>query len=153
MKAIFAISMLIFCSFSAHASDSDPLHSEVQQIEMLLNEFLSGIERQDRSRIVSMFLDESAPFVSFVPDKSEPRIQASTVGQFADLVLSKEQQPREVFRNLDINIYETTATAVFDYTFLLDDAPLNFGHEIWTLVKGARGWKAISVVWSTNFPN
>lgn len=129
------------------------LNSDQAEIYGLLDRFMHGITDQSRDDILAPFLDESAPFASIIPKPDSNFTHISTVSEFADLVLSQTSKPAENFSDVDISIKETTAVASFRYDFTLDGVIKNYGHELWTLIKTDQGWRAVSVVWSTNVPD
>jgi hypothetical protein len=145
--------LIITCFFLAFSSFAQNLtgQQDKQEIKDLIDKFSEGIKQQDKAKITSMFLYAEAPFVSILPLEDGQKTDQSTVDRFAELVISQQQNPSEEYANLKIDIVDTTAVAKFDYDFRLDNKILNYGHEVWTLVKTSQGWKVVSVIWSTSF--
>ena len=164
------VSALLLLSFGfqpALAVQNDP--KDVAAINEVVEAFRTSIIKKDKATFVSLFYSENPEHVTwqFVDDdirvtrfrKFAPEgrkaltVPHSNYLTFIDEITKAGAKPsEEPFRDIIIDTDGEVASVNFNYSFLLDGEEMNWGREMWHLVRTEEGWKIISVIFSQRDP-
>lgn len=167
-KLAFAALLLLPCSLQpALAAQNDP--KDVAAIGEVVEAFRSSIINKDKATFVGLFYADNpdhmtwqfvdddirvARFGKFAPEARKAlRVPDSNYSTFIDGITKAGAEPsEEIFRDVVIDTDGEIASVNFDYSFLLDGKEMNWGREMWHLVRTEEGWKIISVIFSQRDP-
>ena len=65
-----------------------------------------------------------------------------------DAAVATKEPREETFSNVRVETDGEIASVSFDYTFLANGKKINWGKEMWQLVRTEKGWKIFSVVYT-----
>lgn len=152
MKKHLIILLLLFCGFGFAQNKSDK-----EQIQQVMKDFFAGIKEKDSAKFYSVFHDVPVTWVGVYKDKSYEKIQhqnhkmkpyfSDSYGEFFKSI-SGEKPVEEKYDNVKIIEDGNVASVNFDYSFWYNNKMLNWGKEIWTMVKVYGNWKITSVIFS-----
>jgi hypothetical protein len=133
-------------------------------IRQVVEAFRTSIIRKDKATYMDLFFSDKPEDIGwqFVSEdtrlvhirKTKPdaikarQIPGNTFVALIDGVVATPEPREETFSNIQVETDGEIATVTFDYTFLANHKPTNWGKEMWQLVRTERGWKIYSVVWS-----
>lgn len=150
------------CQAAEGAHTGPPEH--VAAIQAVVEQFRTSLIRKDKASYMSLFFSEKPEDIGwqFVsedtrlehirktkPDAIKAR-QISTnnfVGLIDSAVATKESR-EETFSNVRIETDGEIASVSFDYAFLANGKKMNWGKEMWQMVRTEQGWKIFSVVYT-----
>ena len=131
--------------------------SNKEQIQQVMKDFFAGIKEKDSAKFYSTFHDVPVTWVGVYKDKSYEKIQhqnhkmkpyfSDSYGEFFKSISGKKTV-EEKYDNVKIIEDGNVASINFDYSFWYDNKMLNWGKEIWTMVKVYGNWKITSVIFS-----
>lgn len=143
---------LVFSNFSFAQKKSDK-----EQIKQMMTDFLSCIKTKDSVKFYSLFHEDPVVWVGTYKDRSfqkilkknpkEKQVSSDSYKEFMRMVC-KNSDMEEKYDNVKIIEDGNIASANFDYSFWFKGKMLNWGKEIWTLVKSDGKWKITSVIFS-----
>ncbi|WP_417459562.1 YybH family protein [Kordiimonas sp.] len=130
-------------------------------IEKVISDFQRAIRDKDKELLKSLFMHEDILFISpptqdvidMVRERdadfmrSHPSQQANITLGF---MITEDQDNEERFYNVEIKQDGTFALVHFDYDFVTDGTPTNYGFEVWNMFKIDGDWRIASVTWSYN---
>jgi len=148
MKKFFVL--FLFYSSFAFAQTKDEI-----AIRTMMDDFMNCIKTRDEAKFVSLFQDPviwtgvytDRTFKKVVTEYPDEKIYF-TDNYKAFIKSFKDNKSEEKFDNVKIIQDGSIASANFDYSFWHDDKMLNWGKEIWTLMKTDGKWKITSVSFS-----
>lgn len=148
MKKLFAL--FLFCSSFAFAQTKDET-----DIRKIMDDFMNCIKSRDEVKFVSLF-HEPVLWTGVYTDRTYKKVVADYPNEksyFTDdykafIKSFKDNKSEEKFDNVEIIEDGSIASANFDYSFWHDGKMLNWGKEIWTLIKTDSKWKITSVSFS-----
>ncbi len=167
-KLAFACLLLLSASLQpALAAHNDP--KDVAAIREVVEAFRTSIIKKDKATFVGLFYSDKpehmtwqfvdddirvARFKEFAPEARKAlRVPDSNYLNFIDGITQDGAKPsEEPFRDVIIDTDGEIASVNFDYSFLLDGEEMNWGREMWHLVRTEEGWKIISVIFSQRDP-
>lgn len=142
---------LFFSSFTFAQNKTDK-----EQIQEVMREFFTAIKEKDSSKFYSLF-HENVNWIGTYKDKSFDKILHQNhkmkpyfSGNFREFFksISGTKPVEEKYDNVKIVEDGNIASTNFDYSFWYDNKMLNWGKEIWTLIKVYGTWKITSVNFS-----
>lgn len=148
-------SVLFFLLFSSFCFSQN--HSNKEQIKQVMTEFLNCIKTKDSTKFYSLFHEDPVVWVGATKDRSYQKILLKNPNEkqvFSDSykkfmrMVCKSSDMEERYDNVKIIEDGNIASANFDYSFWLKGKMLNWGKEIWTLIKSDGKWKITSVSFS-----
>lgn len=131
--------------------------NDKQQIEQLLQLFMTSIEKKDTSTLFSLFVDVPVSWVAvWKPEtfkqlqKTKPNEPVVEYRNYKTWVagLMRDRLYQEKFTNPVISEDGTIGAVTFDYSFWANNQKGNWGKESWGLVKVNGQWKIASVLFS-----
>lgn len=148
---ILVLLFLVFSSFSFAQTQSNK-----EQIQQVMKDFFSAIKEKDSAKFYPLFFD-NVTWVGTYKDKSfekiehnnhkaKPFFSDSHIAFFRSI--SGEKPVEEKYDNVKIIEDGNVASVNFDYSFWYNYKMLNWGKEIWTLVKIYGNWRITSVNFS-----
>lgn len=148
---------VLILSFSpAIASTAD----DTVDVDHLIVAYHQAVVSHDASRLAALFLPAGTAWFSVLSDDGLKRARAKSpdatklkpgsVESFVKLVATSKSRLDPRHTNLQVRSDGTIATATFDFDFFIDGKDQNKGSESWQLVKGADGWRIVSIVYSSN---
>jgi len=144
-----------------------PVHaaSDNPEIRAVIESFRTSIIQKDRERFLGLFVQADVPWQSVVDDKSLAQIklkrpeamkarfkQENNPVAFIDGIVKSSNASEETFSNVKIDSDGEVAAVSFDYSFLLNGRPTNWGKECWLMVRTEQGWKITTVAYSVTLP-
>lgn len=151
MKKLVLLLIFIF-NFSFAQNNSDK-----EQIQHVMKDFLNCIKTKDSVKFYSLFYEEPVVWVGTIKNKSyqkillknpkEKQVFSDSYKEFMKMV-GKSSDMEEKYDNVEIIEDGNIASVNFDYSFWFKGKMLNWGKEIWTLVKSDGKWKITSVSFS-----
>ena len=157
---------LAMCSL-ALALPVAPVHAAVAdpEIQAVIESFRTSIIQRDRERFLSLFVQADVPWQSVVDDQSLAQIklkrpeaikarfkQENNPVAFIDGIVKSKNTSEETFSNVKIDSDGEVAAVSFDYQFLSNGRPTNWGKECWLMVRTEQGWKITTVAYSVTLP-
>lgn len=167
-KLAFAALLLLSSSLqSALAAHNVP--EDVPAVREVVEAFRTSITNKDKATFVGLFYSDKpehvtwqfvdddirvARFKEFAPEARKAlRVPESNYLTFIDGITKAGAKPsEETFRDIIVDTDGEIASVNFDYSFLLDGKEMNWGREMWHLVRTEDGWKIISVIFSQRDP-
>ena len=163
---IATLSLSLNQQFARAASNDD---KDVAAIREVVEAFRISIIKKDKATFVNLFYSDNpdhmawqfvdddirvARFSKFAPEARKAlRVPDSNYLTFIDGIIKNSTEPsEEIFRNVIIDTDGEIASVNFDYSFLSDGKEMNWGREMWHLVRTEEGWKIISVIFSQRDP-
>ena len=169
VRAIPCLLTLLICHSNSYAAERISRHEsnpeDIQAITQITKDFQQAIINKDVKLLSGLMLNSKIPFespsspemVKMVRDKFDVNFDGTnsdSYGSFAQYLKSEKAKLSENFQNINITQDGHIAWVMFDYEFLKDNIPQNYGIETWQMLKTAEGkWKITSVIWSTHLPN
>lgn len=155
-RSFAAITLALALPFlPAHAAEGDP------GIFAVIESFRSSIIEKDRERFLDLFVQQDVPWQSVVDDQSLARIQVqrpeaikarfkkeNNPVAFIDGIVASKNRSEETFSNIKIDSDGEVAAVTFDYSFLSNGKPTNWGKECWLMVRTEAGWRITTVAYS-----
>lgn len=143
----------------AHAAADNP------EIRAVIESFRTSIIEKDRERFLGLFVNADVPWQSVVDDKSLAQIkikrpeaikarfkQENNPVAFIDGIVKSKNASEETFSKIRIDSDGEVAAVSFDYSFLSNGQPTNWGKECWLMVRTEQGWKITTVAYSVTLP-
>ena len=137
---------------------------DIAAIEQVVEAFRTSIIRKDKPTYMGLFFSDKPEQIGwqFVSEdtrlahirKGKPdaikarRIPANNFVSLIDAAVATPEPREETFDNVRIDTDGEIASVSFDYTFLANGKPSNWGREMWQLVRTEQGWKIYSVVYT-----
>jgi hypothetical protein len=123
-------------------------------IRAVIESFRTSIIQRDRERFLALFVQQDTPWQSVVDDKSLAQIkvqrpeaikarfkQENNPVAFIDGIVKSGNTSEETFSNIRIDSDGEVAAVSFDYAFLSNGQPTNWGKECWLMVRTEAGGK------------
>ncbi|MGZ5196206.1 MAG: YybH family protein [Ramlibacter sp.] len=138
---------------------------DTRAIEKVIADFQLAIKTKDVKLLSSLMVSENPLWASPPPPEQmrELRqklgpdfngIRANAFSGFCRFIAESKVPLEERFYNVRITQDENVAWVMFDYEFVEDNRPNNYGVETWQMMKSADGaWKIASVFWSVHLLN
>ncbi len=130
-------------------------------IRAVIESFRTSIIEKDRERFLDLFVQRDVPWQSVLDDESLARIQVqrpeaikarfkqeNNPVAFIDGIVASKNRSEETFSNIRIDSDGEVAAVTFDYSFVLNGKPTNWGKEAWLMVRTEAGWKITTVAYS-----
>lgn len=133
--------------------------TDKQEIEQLLQVFMSAIEKKDSSTLFSLFAPIPISWVAVWKPDTFRELQKSKPGEnlyeYRDyktwvVGLMKDRLYQEKFANPVITEDGAVGSVTFDYSFWSNHEKKNHGKESWGLIKVNGKWKIVSVLFSVD---
>jgi hypothetical protein len=134
--------------------------SDEAAIRLVLGRFGAAIISRNRGAFADLALSDTISFASAVDSAVLARIRGRRPGAtryeigswlaFVDFIAASPVALEERFSNIVVRNDGTVASLWFDYAFVEHGAVSNQGHETWSLLNTAGGWKIASVTWSVS---
>jgi hypothetical protein len=139
------------------------VEKDIAELEFITSEFMRCIKEKDKDAFLSLFYNDSTPWLGKFEPKSEQITRDNNPDainpkgifdiskfEFIDMMVGAPATVaiEEKFSNLQIDTDGWIASVNFDYEMFMDDKMTNSGREFWHLVKTNDGWKISSVVYS-----
>lgn len=151
MKKYVLIFLLLFSGFVFSQKKSNK-----EQIQQVMKDFFASIKEKDSAKFYPLFFD-NVVWVGTYKEKSFEKIEHKSHKAkpfFSDSYqeffksISGKKPVEEKYDNVKIIEDGNVASVNFDYSFWYDNKMLNWGKEIWTLVKIYDKWRITSVIFS-----
>lgn len=153
-KSSFVFNVFALAATPAFAADPQ---ADVRQI---VETFRAAIVAKDGATLRGLFMpghdswfsvDSEAEYGRRLrKDPAASRVHPGTSARFADSIGGDRGRVEETFSNVKILADDAIASVHFDYVFLADGKPTNYGQEAWQLVRTPDGWKIVSLVYSVD---
>ncbi|TWI85778.1 CubicO group peptidase (beta-lactamase class C family) [Lacibacter cauensis] len=134
--------------------------TDKEQIEQLLQLFMTSIEKKDTSTLFSLFVDVPISWVAvWKPETfkelkktkpNEPLVESRNYKTWVT-GLMRDRLYQEKFTNPVISEDGSIGAVTFDYSFWVNDKKGNWGKESWGLIKVNDQWKIASVLFSVEY--
>jgi hypothetical protein len=157
MKKLTAV--LIFTLFSNAILAQEVKLDDKIEIQKVLNTFMECLVKKDSLKFNSLFHKEPVAWVGVMQQKSfENQLKrdsksednfSSTYKKFYQSFYNKDVE--ENFFNVIISTDGYIASVIFDYNFFYKKTKLNWGKEIWAMIKTNGEWKIASVLFSIEY--
>jgi hypothetical protein len=162
--------LVVFIASLSRLAAADPIASRRQTsvddqraIEKVVRDFQLALKSKNTRLLSSLMLSSSILFVSpFPPDRTEEAratVDVNFTGLppggfygFAEFIKGSKVPIEERFYNVSITQDAHLAVVTFDFEFVEGGSVRNHGLEVWQLLKTDRGWKIMSVVWTSKGP-
>jgi ketosteroid isomerase-like protein len=137
---------------------------DTQAINKVIEDFQVALKTKNTRLLSTLVLNSNILFdapgspkdVAFAHEKYDTTydgLRAGGYNDFARFIGSAKESTEEKFYNVKITQDGNVAWVMFDYEFLLDGKPQNYGVEMWQMMKVADDkWKIASVMWTMNRP-
>ena len=138
--------------------------TDVAAIQQVVESFRTSIIRKDKPTYMGLFFSDRPEAIGwqFVsedtrlahirktkPDAIKARsIPGNNFISLIDAAVATPEPREETFDDVRIDTDGEIASVSFDYTFLANGKPTNWGREMWQLVRTEQGWKIFSVVYT-----
>ncbi len=153
-----AAGVLILTSSSALASTAD----DTIDVDHLIAAYHQAVVTHDASRLAALFAPQGTAWFSVLSDDGLKRARAKSpeatkvkpgsVESFVTMVATSKSRLDPRHSHLQIRSDGAIATVTFDFSFLIDGKEQNRGSESWQMIKGADGWRIVSIIYSSNPP-
>jgi hypothetical protein len=140
---------------------------DIAAIGRVVESFRTSIIRKDKPTYMGLFFSDKPGDIGwqFVsedtrlahirqgkPDAIKARnIPANHFISLIDAVVATPEPREETISNVRIDTDGEIASVSFDYRFLANGKPTNWGREMWQLVRTEQGWKIFSVVYTIGY--
>lgn len=131
-------------------------------VDHLIAAYHQAVVDHDGSRLAALFMPEGMAWFSAFTDAGLARarerdpnvskVRPGGVRAFVDLVTNSKDSLDPQHSDLRIMTDGTVATVTFGFRFLINGTMQNSGIESWQLVKGAEGWRIVSIIYSSTPP-
>ncbi len=133
---------------------------DMAAIKKVVEEFKAAIKARDTRALSALLLHGDILFASPASPEAVRRARANVnvhsdgmpaggFDSFARFLTSAKGPVEERFFNVKIIQDGHLAWVMFDYDFLVNEKPVNYGVESWQMIKNAEGeWKIVTVLWS-----
>lgn len=137
---------------------------DVVAIRQVVDSFRTSLINKDKAVYMSLFFSEKPDDIGwqFVSEdtrlehirKTKPdaikarKIPRNNFVSLIDAAVATKESREETFSNIKIDTDGEIASVSFDYTFLADGKKMNWGKEMWQLVRTEKGWKIFSVIYT-----
>ena len=144
----------------AHTGPSE----HVAAIQGVVEQFRTSLIRKDKASYMSLFFSEKPEDIGwqFVSEdtrlehirKTKPdaikarQIPTNNFVGLIDSAVAAKESREETFSNVRIETDGEIASVSFDYAFLANGKKMNWGKEMWQMVRTEQGWKIFSVVYT-----
>lgn len=143
------ILLLLSCNFIFGQTKNE------KDIRQVMTDFMNCIKTRDEAKFVSLF-QEPVLWTGVYTERTYKKVLEKDSNEksfFTDnykafIKSFKDNKSEERFDNVKIIEDGSIASANFDYSFWYDGKMLNWGKEIWTLMKINGLWKITSVSFS-----
>lgn len=138
-----------------------PHHAAIRQV---VSDFQSALLQKDKARYLGLFFSDQAGEVGWQHVSEDRRLAHIRLAQpgaikarrlpgnhfraLIDEAVGTPEPREERFSDAKIDTDGDVAAVSFDYAFLANGQPTNWGRELWQLVRTESGWKIFSVVYS-----
>lgn len=128
-----------------------------EQIQLVMKNFLDTIKEQDSVKFNALFHENPVVWIGIYKEKSYQKIIEKTPKEklyfsenYRNFIkgISGSKPVEEKYDNVKIIEDGSIASVNFDYSFWFNHKMLNWGKEIWTLVKINGVWKITTVLFS-----
>jgi ketosteroid isomerase-like protein len=123
--------------------------ADIKAIEKVTVDFRTALKARNVKQLSSLLLNDRILFAS---PSSADSVPVTGARDFLDFVATAKVPIEERYYNVKIVQDGNLAWVTFDFDFLENGKIVNYGVEVWQMIKGADGWKILSVVWSSNGP-
>lgn len=160
--------MLLACAaalMSPQNAETRSAYTEVQaeqDLRATIAAFGEAIVRKDTAQFMALFADgpviwrgvdsDTLLAKNGHPDTKAVFEPARTPRSFIEGIARRSQTVEETFSNIRIDHDEDVAAITFDFTYRVGGRSINEGKESWHLVRTARGWRIVSVIYSNHDP-
>lgn len=131
-------------------------------VRRLMEAYHRAVVSHDGARLQALFVPQGSAWFKVLSDEAYARMSAKTPGvakalpgdvqSFAAYVSTTRSSLDPQHGHVRIQSDGTIASVYFDFRFLVDGKEENRGSESWQLVKGADGWRIVSIVYSSTPP-
>ncbi|MBA0436623.1 nuclear transport factor 2 family protein [Stenotrophomonas maltophilia] len=138
--------------------------ADIKAIEQVVESFRTSLINKDKPTYMGLFFSDKAEDIGWQyvsedvrlqdirkakPDAIKARkIPANNFIALIDGVVASPKPREEKFFNTKIDTDGDVASVSFDYSFQDDGAKINWGKEMWQLIRTEDGWKIFSVIYS-----
>lgn len=153
---------LVGCQTTQVLSSAKP--EDVTAIKQVVESFRTSLINKDKATYMSLFFSDEPEAIGwqFVSEdtrlehirKTKPdaikarQIPSNNFISLIDGAIATKEPREETFSNVSIDTDGEIASVSFDYTFLANGKKINWGKEMWQLVRTEKGWKIFSVVYT-----
>lgn len=167
MPKLRAIALALSLSLALCQTAAAKPHGSAEDeaaIRQVVERFMSSLKHKDKAAYMSLFFSDKPEDITwqFVSEdtrlehirKTKPdaikarQIPANNFVALIDGAVASPHPQEERFSNVRIDTDGEIASVSFDYVFLSKGEKLNWGKEMWQLVRTEQGWKIISVVYT-----
>ena len=162
-QTLFLTAFLAFTCPTASAQ-SHAKSEDVAAIEQVVESFRTSIINKDKATYMSLFFSDKPEDIGwqFVSEdtrlehirKTKPdaikarQIPSNNFVSLIDAAVAAKEPREETISNVKIETDGEIASVSFDYTYLANEKKVNWGKEMWQLVRTENGWKIFSVVYT-----
>jgi hypothetical protein len=136
----------------------------VVAIQRVVEAFRTSLIHKDKATYMSLFFSDKPEDIGwqFVSEdtrlvhirKTKPdaikarQIPSNNFIGLIDAAVATPEPREETFSDVSIDTDGEIASVAFEYTFLANGKKVNWGREMWQLVRTEQGWKIFSVVYT-----
>ena len=159
---LYALAAALASPCSAESPQSYTISQAEQDLRSTIHTFGDAIIRKDTSMFLSLFADGPVTWQRVNSDGRLAKLDgtatkagfdpANTPRTFIERIAQSPHRHEETFHNIRIEHDQDVAAITFDFTYRVNGRSINAGKESWHLVRTARGWRIVSVIYSNNNP-
>ncbi|MET3667660.1 hypothetical protein [Caulobacter sp. 1776] len=146
----------------APASARASVESDTRTVDTLVAAYHEAVVSHDGARLLQLFAPTGTAWYSALSDEALTRarrakpdvakLRPGSAQAFAAMVSNSKASLDPRHGDMKILSDGTIATLYFDFSFLIDGQEQNRGSESWQLVRGAEGWRIVSIIYSSDPP-
>ncbi len=136
--------------------------ASAKAIQRIMNDFQIGIIQKDSALLHSLFFDKKTPIIGVMSEATEQSIKknnpafeglsVSMSDRFIREICTTSKNQLEKFANSNIVVRNRLATVSFDYVFISDGYPVQWGYEVWNLVFAENKWFITNINYLIRYP-